>query len=107
MGLSVTLSWPALLVAGAALTAGGLVAYRQSRLIAWRVVGIGAVASGVATLLVLMLTLPAFQTSDRGPPEPTIVAGLAETAPVRPDSVVEIESAGGSKAGVGDLAESP
>ena len=76
---SVTLSWPVLLVAGAALRVR-LGAYRQSRGVIWRVVGIGAVASGAATLLVLMLTLPVFQTSDGEAPEPTIVAVLAETA---------------------------
>ena len=53
----------ALVIALAAI-GGGLVLYRGSRRVGWRVVGMSAFALGVGVLLVLTLTLSVFQSSE-------------------------------------------
>ena len=60
-----------LAVFGAALIAGGIVAYRSSARIGVRSVAAAGIASGVVMLAIVVTTIPAYSTSD-GPPDPVV-----------------------------------
>ena len=58
-------------IAGAALIAGGIVAYRGSTRSRVRSFGASAVAAGVVMWAVVLITIPVSSTGD-GPQEPTV-----------------------------------
>ena len=60
-----------LAVLGAALIVGGIVAYRRSARTCVRSFGAAGVAAGVVMWAVVLLTFPAYSTSD-GPPDPVV-----------------------------------
>ena len=80
MELDVTISGLGPLVIALASIGGGLVLTdHQSRRAGWGAVGMSAVRAWRGVLLVLALTLPAFQSSEGQAPEPVIVRGLVPT----------------------------
>ncbi len=64
-----------LVILGAVLIVGGIVAYRRSARTGVRALSAAAMAGGVAMWAVVLITIPTSSTSD-GPQEPTVVVGL-------------------------------
>jgi hypothetical protein len=64
--------WMTLSITGAALVAGGIVAYRSSGGTGVRALGAAAIAAGVVMWAIVAITMPASHVQD-GPPQPTIV----------------------------------
>ena len=81
MDLNVTISVVVLLPVGLALIAGGFILYRSSTQSSWRAAGMGSLAFGVGTLLVLALIVPVFQSSEGETPEPVVAKGLVRAQP--------------------------
>ena len=71
--------WILLLIFGVASIGGGIVLYRQTRQAGWRAVGMGFAAGGVASLLVVALTVPVSNSGEA--PEPTIAGKMVSTQP--------------------------
>ena len=84
MELNLTISELVLLPVALALIAGGLVLYRRSTRVGWQATGMGSVALGAGVLLVFIVTLPVFLSSEGGAPEPVIQDSVASTSLVNP-----------------------
>jgi len=63
--------WLILSILGAALIAGGIVAYRGSRRTRVRSFGAAAIAAGVVMWAIILVTIPVSYTQ-HGSPEPTV-----------------------------------
>ena len=62
----------ALAILGAALIAGGIVAYRGSSRVGVRAFAAAGIAAGVVMWAVILLVVPASASSEDGPPEPVV-----------------------------------